>query len=98
MAINIIGNSSLPELHLSHHTASYLLLLLEAYTHVRLVLPRLFIQTLQDLVGVCVNIEIHLLVVMLQQVLRVCAQFLEDFLSRFDVVGLAWDDVDDEVF
>lgn len=98
MTINIIGNSSLSELHPSTtHTPSYLLLLLEANSHVRLILPGLLVQALQDLVGVGVDVEIHLLVIVLQQVLGVRAQLLEDLLSGFDVVGFAWDYVDDEM-
>ena len=62
-----------------------------------LVFPRLLIKPLEDLVGVGVDVEVHLLVVVFQQVLRVRVQLLVDLLLGFDVAGLAGDDVDDEV-
>lgn len=62
-----------------------------------LVLPSLLIQPLEDLVGVRVYVEVHLLVVVLQQVLGVRVEFLVDLFLGLDVSGLARDDVHDEV-
>lgn len=61
----------------------------------RLVFPRLLVQPLQDLVSISVYVKVHLLVVMLEQVLRVGVQFLVDLLLGFHVSGLARDYVHD---
>lgn len=47
------------------------------------VLAGLFVQSLQDLVGVGVDVEVHFLVIVLQQVLRVSLQHLVDLVIGF---------------
>lgn len=44
----------------------------------RFVFPRLLIQTLEDFICVCVYIEIHLLVVVLQQIRWISVQQIVD--------------------
>lgn len=61
----------------------------------RFVLPRLLVQALKDLVGIGVYVEVHLLVVVFEQVLRIGVQFLVDLLPGFHVSGLAGDYVHD---
>ena len=46
-----------------------------------LVLPGLLIEPLEYLVGVSVDVKVHLLVVVLEQVLRVGVQLLVDLLA-----------------
>jgi hypothetical protein len=65
---------------------------------VRLILSRLFVESLQYFIGVGVHIKIHFFVVVFQQVLGVGRQRLIDKIVGLEVSGLPGDYVDDEVF
>lgn len=79
-------------------TLSDLLLLLVADIHVRFVLPRLLVQPLQYFVRVGVDVEVHLLVVVFEEVFGIGPQHLVDHVVGLEVACLARDDVDDEMF
>ena len=64
----------------------------------RLVLPRLFVQPLQNLIGVGVDVEIHLFVVVFQQIVRISAQHLVYHIIGFEVSCFARDDMHDQMF
>jgi hypothetical protein len=71
---------------------------LKADAGVRFILACLFVESLEYLVGVCVDIEVHFLVVVFEQVGGVSAQHFVDLFVWFQVAWLARNDVDNEVF
>lgn len=64
----------------------------------RLVLPGLFIESLQDLIGIGIHIEVHLLIIVLQKVSRIAVEHLVDLVVGFQIASLPWDDVDYQMF
>lgn len=62
-----------------------------------LVFSRLLVQSLQNFIGVGVYIEIHLFVVVFNEIVRIGAEFLIDFLFGFDIISLSRDDVDNQM-
>jgi hypothetical protein len=61
------------------------------------VFPGLLVQPFQNFIGVGVDVEIHLLVVVLQQILGIRAQLLVYFILRLAVILLAGNYVHDQV-